>query len=92
MNSLERLAAELEAAPSGSLLSVSGSVTELTASHVRIAGLSRFTMLGDWVAIEPEAGEQIGEAIRVDADAITVRTFRTGYRPPSAQGPGLQQP
>ena len=80
MNALERMAAGLEAAASGSLLSVWGSVTELTASHVRVAGLSRFTRLGDWVAIETEAGEQIGEAIRVDSESISVRTFEDRVR------------
>ncbi len=80
MKSLESLAAELEAADSAPLLSIWGSVTELTASHVRIAGLSRFTKLGDWVSIETEAGEQIGEAIRVDAETITVRTFEDRVR------------
>lgn len=80
MSSLENLAAGLEAASNGALLSVWGSVTELTASHVRVAGLSRFAKLGDWVVIETETGEQIGEAIRVDYETISIRTFEDRVR------------
>ena len=80
MNALENLAAVLDEAAFGPLISVYGSVTELTASHVSVAGLSRFTKLGDWVAIETEAGDQIGETIRVDAETITIRTFEDRVR------------
>ncbi len=80
MNSLERLADTMEAAARSPMLSIWGSVTELTVSHVRVAGLSRFTKLGDWVTIETEAGEQIGEAIRVDGETISVRTFEDRVR------------
>lgn len=80
MNSLESLAAGLEAAAGRTMLSIWGSVTELTASHVRVAGLSQFTKLGDWVSIETETGEQIGEAIRVDSETISVRTFEDRVR------------
>jgi flagellum-specific ATP synthase len=80
MNALENLAAVVARVAEGPLFTVSGSVTELTASHVSVAGLSRFARLGDWVAIEAEAGDQIGEIIRVDANAITVRTFEDRVR------------
>ncbi len=80
MSTLEKLAADFEDASSGALLSVWGSVTELTASHVCVAGLSRFAKLGDWVAIETETGEQMGETIRVDFETISVRTFEDRVR------------
>ena len=80
MNALENLAAVVAKVADESLFSVSGSVTELTASHVSVAGLSRFARLGDWVVIETEAGDQTGEIIRVDAQVITVRTFEDRVR------------
>jgi flagellum-specific ATP synthase len=80
MKALKELAVLLDEAAADPMLSIWGSVTSLTASHVSVAGLSRFTRLGDWVAIETETGDQIGEAIRVDAETITVRTFEDRVR------------
>ena len=80
LNALESLAAQLEAAAVEPLLTIWGSVTELTSSQVRIAGLSKFTKLGDWIAIETESGNQIGEAIRIDGETISVRTFEDRLR------------
>jgi flagellum-specific ATP synthase len=57
-----------------------GSVAELTATHLRVAGLSRFAKLGDWIAIATEAGEQLGEIIRIDGETISVRTFEDRAR------------
>ena len=57
--SLERLAACMEASKTGSLIDIWGSVSELTASHVRIAGLSKFTKLGDWIAIETDPAARL---------------------------------
>ncbi len=79
-NSLESLAAQFEAAAIEPLLTIWGSVTELTSSQVRIAGLSKFTKLGDWISIETESGNQIGEAIRIDSETISVRTFEDRLR------------
>ncbi len=79
-NALESLAAQLEAAAVEPLLTIWGSVTELTSSQVRIAGLSKFTKLGDWISIETESGNQIGEAIRIDGETISVRTFEDRLR------------
>ncbi|MGO9544058.1 MAG: FliI/YscN family ATPase [Rhodomicrobium sp.] len=75
LNPLENLAAQLEAAAVSPMTNVWGRVTELTASHVRIAGLSEFAKLGDWVSIETDKGLQIAEAIRIESGAISVRTF-----------------
>jgi flagellum-specific ATP synthase len=78
---LTRLAQCLEAADANSLVSICGSVAELTASHVRIAGLSKFTKLGDWVSIETDSGDQIAEAIRIDSESILVRPLEDQHRP-----------
>jgi flagellum-specific ATP synthase len=80
-NSLARLAQCLEAADPNALINIWGSVAELTASHLRIAGLSKFTKLGDWVSIETDSGDQIAEAIRIDSEFILVRPLEDKYRP-----------
>jgi flagellum-specific ATP synthase len=80
-NALTRLARCLEAADPNSLVNIWGSVAELTASHVRIAGLSKFTKLGDWVSIETDSGDHIAEAIRIDSEAILVRPLEDKHRP-----------
>jgi flagellum-specific ATP synthase len=79
-NGLKALAAYLEAATPGNLVNIWGSVGELAASHVRIAGLSKFTKLGDWISIETDSGEQIAEAIRIVSDSILVRPLEDKHR------------
>ncbi len=79
-SALGALAACMDATITGSLVNVWGSVSELTASHVRIAGLSKFTKLGDWISIETEFGSQIAEAIRIDSDSILVRPLEEQHR------------
>jgi len=79
-DSLENLAAQLEAAATGPLLTIWGSVTQLTSSHVSIGGLSKFTKLGDWVSIETGSGDQTGETIRIDGETNSVRTFEDRLR------------
>ncbi|MFZ1110037.1 MAG: FliI/YscN family ATPase [Rhodomicrobium sp.] len=80
-NALTRLALCFEAADPNSLISIWGSVAELTASHVRVAGLSKFTKLGDWVSVETDSGDQIGEAIRIETESILVRPLEDMHRP-----------
>ena len=83
-NELEKLAAQFKAATPDAMLHIWGHVAELSATHVRVAGLSKFAKLGDWIAIETEAGEQIGEAVRIESETISVRTFED--RPRAAMG------
>jgi flagellum-specific ATP synthase len=78
---LKRLAEFVDAVDPKSLVSIWGAVAELTASHVRIAGLSKFTKLGDWVSIQTDSGELIAEAIRIDAESILVRPLEDKHRP-----------
>lgn len=61
-------------------IAVSGTVAEITASHLRIAGLSKFVKLGDWIAIDTEKGAEVAEAIRIESDSILVRPFEDGHR------------
>jgi flagellum-specific ATP synthase len=80
-NSLLKLAQLVEAADPNALVNIWGGVAELTASHVRVAGLSKFTKLGDWISIETDSGDQIAEAIRIDAESLLVRPLEDNYRP-----------
>ena len=51
-NTLSALADCVERAGREPLIAISGNVVEITATHIRIAGLSKFTKLGDWISIE----------------------------------------
>ena len=79
-NSLKALAERVERATREPPINIWGNVVELTASHIRIAGLSKFTKLGDWVLIETESDGEIGEAIRIDSESILVRPFEDRHR------------
>ncbi len=55
--------------------SVSGVVTEIATSHYRVAGLSRFVRMGEIVRIGNGDRAQIGEVVRIDDSAITLKPF-----------------
>ncbi len=75
-NALERLAAAV-ALGRRTLprTRVSGTVTEIATSHYRVAGLSRFVRLGECVSVEAGDREQIGEVVRIEDAAITLKPF-----------------
>ncbi len=54
---------------------VSGVVSEIATSHYRVAGLSRFVRLGECVRVDVGLREQIGEVVRIDDGAITLKPF-----------------
>jgi flagellum-specific ATP synthase len=89
---LPNLAAQFEAARAGPLVTVSGRVQELTTTHVRIAGLSKFAKLGDWISIDTDKGEETGETIRIDGEAIWVRTFDGKPRAAMGAAARIRQP
>ena len=74
--SLERIAAtigaQLRTLPR---TRVSGVVTEIATSHYRVAGLSRFVRLGECVSVEVGDRQQIGEVVRIEDAAITLKPF-----------------
>lgn len=75
-NALDRLAAAmLEGARALPKTRVSGTVTEIATSHYRVAGLSRFVRLGECVKVEVGDREQIGEVVRIEDAAITLKPF-----------------
>jgi len=54
---------------------VSGVVTEVFATHLRVAGLAPFVSLGDCVRIEGGPSAFIAQVIRIDGDGVTVKPF-----------------
>ena len=75
-NALDRLAAAMsEGARVLAKTRVSGVVTEIATSHYRVAGLSRFVRLGECVKVEVGDKEQIGEVVRIEDGAITLKPF-----------------
>jgi flagellum-specific ATP synthase len=79
-SSLRALAERVDIATREPPINIWGSVVEITASHIHIAGLSKFTKLGDWVFIETESGAKIAEVIRIDTESILVRPFEDTHR------------
>src|SRR5258707_12624589 len=56
---------------------VSGSVIEVSTSHYRVAGLSRFLKLGECVGVDVGDRVEIGEAVRIDDSSATLKPFDT---------------
>ena len=58
-------------------VTVGGVVTEIATSHFRVAGLSRFVRMGEIVRLGAGARAPIGEVVRIDDAAVTVKPFDT---------------
>ena len=56
-------------------VAVGGVVTEIATSHFRVAGLSRFVRMGEIVRLGSGERAGIGEVVRIDDSAITVKPF-----------------
>ena len=54
---------------------VSGVVTEVSMSHYRVAGLSRFLRLGGCVSVDVGDRIQIGEVVKIDDASATLKPF-----------------
>jgi len=54
---------------------VSGLVTEVSMSHYRVAGLSRFLKLGECVGVDVGGRVQIGEVVKIDDLSATLKPF-----------------
>lgn len=54
---------------------VSGLVTEVSMSHYRVAGLSRFLKLGECVGVDVGGRVQIGEVVKIDDASATLKPF-----------------
>jgi flagellum-specific ATP synthase len=77
-NALERLEGALgRGAKLAPRVAVGGVVTEIATSHFRVAGLSRFVRMGEMVKLGQGPRAAIGEVVRIDNSAITVKPFET---------------
>jgi flagellum-specific ATP synthase len=56
---------------------VGGVVTEIATSHFRVAGLSKFVRMGEIVRLGVGPRAPIGEVVRIDDAAVTVKPFDT---------------
>ena len=75
-NALDRLASLLaQGDRTLSKICVSGAVTEIATTHYRVAGLSRFVRLGECVRVDVGDRTQIGEVVRIEDGAITLKPF-----------------
>jgi len=54
---------------------VSGGVVEVSMSHFRVAGLSRFLKLGECVAVAVGNRVEIGEVVRIEDASATLKPF-----------------
>ena len=75
-NALQRMGAALEwGAQNLDRSRVSGVVVEITVSHYRVSGLSRFLRLGECVYVEIGQGVQMAEVVKIDEDAVVLKPF-----------------
>ncbi|MCI4678812.1 flagellar protein export ATPase FliI [Rhodoblastus acidophilus] len=76
MQALEQLLREVQEAELRlDPVRVGGTITEVGPSAYRVAGLSRLLKLGDVVCIDGDARGAPGEVVRIDAQAVTVKSF-----------------
>lgn len=59
------------------LTRVSGLVTEVLPSTLRVAGLSKFVKLGDCVEIANERGASLAQVVRIDEHGAIVKSFES---------------
>ena len=72
MNALQRLDTTLASLRNDvPTVRVGGKVCEVTPTHYRVAGLSRFVRLGELIGLEIGGELQLGEVVRIDADGVT---------------------
>ena len=65
---------------SGPLIRVSGHIVDVSAQAFRVAGLSPFVKLGDCVVCNGPEGEELGEIVRVEEAAATVKPFAVRFQ------------
>ncbi|MFM9856885.1 flagellar protein export ATPase FliI [Pseudoxanthobacter sp. M-2] len=76
MSSLARLAATIDDCSANvPLVRVGGIVREVSPSHYRVSGLSRFVSLGERIGFESAGRPSIGEVVQIDEAGATVKSF-----------------
>ncbi|MGP9813388.1 flagellar protein export ATPase FliI [Rhodopseudomonas sp. NSM] len=78
MNALERLDATLASLRHDvPTVRVGGTVSEVTPTHYRVSGLSRFVRLGELIGLDTGDGLQLGEVVRIDGNGVTAKPFES---------------
>ncbi|WP_062113398.1 FliI/YscN family ATPase [Aureimonas sp. AU40] len=62
------------------LIRVSGHIVDVSAQAFRVAGLSPYVKLGDCVVCDGPEGEELGEVVRVEEAAATVKPFAVRFQ------------
>jgi flagellum-specific ATP synthase len=76
MNALERLESTLASLRKDvPTVRVGGLVSEVTPTHYRVSGLSRYVRLGDLIGLNIDDQVQLGEVVRIDGNGITAKPF-----------------
>ena len=57
------------------MVRVGGIVREVSPSHYRVSGLSRFVSLGERIGFESAGRPSIGEVVQIDEAGATVKSF-----------------
>lgn len=73
LEALERL--HLRFADGDGLVRTGGRVTEVTATHIMVDGLTRTARLGDVVELRSRAGLKLGEVVQIAASGVMVSPF-----------------
>ncbi len=71
---LERSVARAASEP---LVRIGGAITEITASHARVSGLSRFLRLGECVSFGPAGSRHRAEVVRIDSQGVSIKAFES---------------
>jgi len=77
LDALDRLIASAPVLPK---VRVNGVVTEVAPAFCRVSGLSPFVKLGECIELETGGKPQLGEIVRIDESAVTVKPFDTSMK------------
>ncbi|MGM4889435.1 flagellar protein export ATPase FliI [Tardiphaga sp. 20_F10_N6_6] len=58
---------------------VGGMVSEVTPTHFRVSGLSRYVRLGELIGLEIDKQVHLGEVVRIDTDGVTAKPFDSHF-------------
>jgi flagellum-specific ATP synthase len=76
MNALEKLESTIAVLRKDvPAVRVGGTVCEVTPTHFRVAGLSRYVKLGELIGLEIDRKVHLSEVVRIDTDGVTAKPF-----------------
>lgn len=76
MNALERIESALASLRNDvPPVRIGGFVSEVTSTHYRVSGLSRYVKLGELIGLNVDGQVKLGEVVRIDGDGVTAKPF-----------------